>query len=350
MGMKHWLLICCLLGSFQHYGQTLINGIVIAKNTQEPLSGVAIYLSGTSIGVISSLNGTYSINYPDGINAPLIFRTMGYETLQFPDPLNTDLSTIRMIEKPDELDVVYITEDTWSRSKKERYFRQFFLGRVPAAEEMEIINIEDVKLRFDKTTNTLSAHSNSPILVRNSMLGYDIQVDIAEFEIIFDPIPLNNITISGDSEFEKPTHFPKSSYMGITTYFIEMEGKRPSMKRRSRNRERLYDVSDLKLYRSLMENKLEENNYMLYRNRKKLEINNQVRSRKIGEYYKVSFREREYLILDKENNQTDVQISEAKTIVIDKYGNCITGRNIVFGGFLGSLHLSGMLPLDYYPE
>ncbi len=348
--MKYWLVIFCILGTFQNYGQTLIQGIVIAKNTQEPLSGVAIYLSGTSMGVVSSVDGTYRINYPDGINAPLIFRTMGYETLQFPDPLNTDLSTISMIEKPDELDVVYLTEDTWSRSKKERYFRQFFLGRVPAAEDMEVLNIKDVKLRFDKTTNTLSAYSNSPVLVRNSILGYDIQVDITEFEIIFDPIPLNNITISGDSKFEKPTHFPKSSYMGITTYFKEMEGKRPSMKRRLRNRERLYDVSDLKLYRSLMEDKLEENNYKLYHDRKRVEIKNQVRSRKIGELYKVSFRERGYLLMDKENNQTPVYISEDKTIVIDKYGNCITGRNITFGGFLGSLHLSGMLPLDYYPE
>lgn len=349
--MRSLVIIYCFLSAITAAAQQSLSGMVISEKSGEPISGVAIYLSGTSTGVISGLDGTFEINYPKDLNVPLVFRMMGYETLQFPEPLTADLSTVSMVEKPDELDTVYIAEDNWSREKKERYFVAYFLGRVPAAREMEILNLEQVKLRFNKVTHTLTAYSNEPVIVRNDVLGYDIQVDISEFEVLFEPIQLGNVKIITDNVgFEKPTHKVLSSYMAVSTFFKEMTSKRPSQKRRARNRERLYEVTDLRLYRSMANNSLEEDGYKLVLNRDQVAIKEHIRSRNIQGFHKVSFRERQYILLDKNNNQSDIHISEARTIVIDSYGNCLTGRNIVFGGFLGKLHLSGMLPLDYFPE
>jgi hypothetical protein len=331
--------------------QQLISGKVVSSQTGESISGVAVYLSGTSIGVISGVDGNYEISYPENLNVPIVFRMMGFETLQFPEPLNTDLSFIRMVEKPDELDTVYIVEDTWSRDKKERYFKKFFLGKVPAAKQCEVLNLDKVRLRFNKITNELTAYSNEPVMVRNTILGYDIQVDISEFEIVFDPIILSgSVIIRGNSGIEKPTHYPKSSYMAVSMFFKEMESKRPSIRRRLRNRKRLYAVSELKLFRSLRDNTMKEDGYMLVHDRKKVEFKDHIRSRATGDVHQVSFRELAYTLMDKSNNQTDIYIDAYRKIIIDKYGNCLTGRNITFGGFLGSLHLSGMLPLDYIPK
>jgi len=138
--------------------------------------------------------------------------------------------------------------------------------------------------------------------------------------------------------------------MGVTTFFKEMESKRPSMKKRLRNRKRLYEVSDLKFYRSLSRGELEKEGYQLVFNRKPIAIRDHVPSREIGSFFRVSFRELQYVLLDSANNQTDLHIGTSQNIVIDTYGNCLTGREITFGGFLGNLHLSGMLPLNYYPE
>jgi hypothetical protein len=349
--MKLLATLLCLCSVFVTFAQQPLTGIVISKNTGEPISGVAIYLSGTSKGVISGVDGTFEINYPEDLNVPLVFRMMGFETLQFPEPLTADLSIIKMVEKPDELDTIYIADDNWSREKKERYFITYFLGRVPAARDMEILNLDKVRLRFNQITHTLTADSNEPILVRNEVLGYDIQVDISEFEVLFEPIELGSKRLITDHPgIKNITHRPVSTYMAVSTYFTEMTSKRPSQRRRTRNRERLYNVTDLRLYRSMAQNTLEEKGYTLMFNREKVAIENHIRTRSIEGIFKVSFREREYIILDKQNNQTDLHISEARTILIDNYGNCLTGRNITFGGFLGKLHLSGMLPLDYFPE
>lgn len=349
--MKRFVGVLLVFFLQQAIGQTTIKGSVVSKQTGEPISGVAIYLSGTSMGSISGVDGNYQIEYPKDLNVPLVFRMMGYETLQFFEPLAKDLSLIEMVEKPDELDTVYIAEDNWSREKKERYFKTYFLGRVPAARDMEILNLDQVRLRFNNITHTLTAYSNEPILVRNEVLGYDIQVDISEFEVLFEPIELGSIKIVTDNPgIQNPTHRAVSTYMAVSTYYTEMSSKRPSKRRRARNRKRLYELTDLRLYRSMANNSLEEDGYSLMFNRKKVAIKNHIRTRIINGLYKVSFREREYILLDKQNNQSDLHISEERTIIIDNYGNCLTGRNITFGGFLGKLHLSGMLPLDYLPD
>ncbi|ARN77902.1 hypothetical protein BST97_07750 [Nonlabens spongiae] len=339
-----------LLFSSIVYGQTTLTGKVVNAKDGVPISGVAVYLSGTSVGVVTGFEGGFEIDYPESVVAPIVFRMMGYEKLVIDSPLSADLSLIQLVEKPDELETIFIANDDWSRAKKEKYFKQFFLGRVPAAEECVIHNLQDVKLRFNPETNILSAWSDQTIHVTNKILGYDIACDIGEFEIVFQAIPLKVITQVDDQAIEIPTHRAISSYMEFSSYFSEMDNEDLSERKRKRNRKRLYKLSEMKFYRDLVNERLEKERYHLAFQHKAVEISEHVRVRKVGDVYEVSFREAEYILIGRKNSQSFFQLSESQKIILDEYGNCLTPRGIRFGGFIGKLNLSGMLPLDYEPE
>lgn len=76
------------------YSQSTIRGKILDSQTREPLMGVGVYLSGTSIGVVSNASGEYSIQYDEAINAPLVFAYLGYEKIQIVDPIGLDLSVV----------------------------------------------------------------------------------------------------------------------------------------------------------------------------------------------------------------------------------------------------------------
>ena len=56
--------------------QISITGIVL-DNTQEPLIGVSVLVKGTTIGVITDLDGRYKVDVPD-VNSVLVFSYVGY--------------------------------------------------------------------------------------------------------------------------------------------------------------------------------------------------------------------------------------------------------------------------------
>jgi len=63
--------------------QVAVSGTVTDSQTGEPMPGVNIQVSGTTIGAITDVAGKYSINVPDA-NAILIFSFIGYSTQEVP--------------------------------------------------------------------------------------------------------------------------------------------------------------------------------------------------------------------------------------------------------------------------
>jgi hypothetical protein len=59
-----------------------VSGVV--TDAGEALPGVAVVVEGTSIGVVTDLNGRYSINLPKGDDLTLLFQFIGFETARVP--------------------------------------------------------------------------------------------------------------------------------------------------------------------------------------------------------------------------------------------------------------------------
>jgi TonB-linked SusC/RagA family outer membrane protein len=86
--------------------QKLISGIVTESLTGQPLVGVIIRIQGTTIGMVTDMDGKFSINAPDP-DSKLVFSYMGYETQTISITGKTKLD-IKMEEETKSLDEVVV--------------------------------------------------------------------------------------------------------------------------------------------------------------------------------------------------------------------------------------------------
>jgi TonB-linked SusC/RagA family outer membrane protein len=87
--------------------QQKISGTVTDMNTKDPLPGVNIIIEGTTIGVVTDIDGKYTINIPNP-NAVLVFSFMGYlnENVSVMGKSVIDVQLSPDVKKLDEVVVV----------------------------------------------------------------------------------------------------------------------------------------------------------------------------------------------------------------------------------------------------
>lgn len=82
MGKKLWLFLACMLmTASMAFAQKQMTGTVTDAATGEPLIGVAVRVAGTTQGVLTDVDGKYSINLPSG-KKNLNFSYMGMKTIE----------------------------------------------------------------------------------------------------------------------------------------------------------------------------------------------------------------------------------------------------------------------------
>ncbi|WP_194851902.1 carboxypeptidase-like regulatory domain-containing protein [Nonlabens antarcticus] len=323
-----------------------ISGKIVDASSGEPLTGVAVYISGTSTGVVSDLDGKYSITYSPEFNAPLVFAYLGYEKIEILDPKNVNLSLIKMSEQTNNLDAIVIDPDPWDRATKEALFLKYFVG-IRSLEDCKILNLKDVRLRFNTKTKQLTAVSNNPILLTNDYLGYSISYDLSEFEINFRFLK-NNTGLEKTFLIEhRPDRYvAENSFVAGTSFYQELDSKRPSERRRNRRREKAYELAQLKLYRSIIHETMTDDKFDLHFNGFRVNPEDHIRVRAEADVFKLTFRNLKYSIKDRDDNQTDLYLT-SHIIYIDKYGNNLSPRDIMLSGYIPQLGIGGMLPLNY---
>lgn len=336
-----------LLFSLCTHAQVL-KGKVVDSKTGEPVVSASVYIDGTSTGVITDFDGKFTLNYPETVKSALIVRILGYEPARFPKPLKANLNLVKLVQKADQLDAVILNPDPWSRKKKERYFKDYFLGTSSISNSCKILNLDKVRLRFNPATGLMTARCNEPILIENKHLGYLITYDLQDFELIFEKLILKSgplITLPNNAATQESLRLKEAYYLG-SSYFQELSDKPSKLKRYYKRRDKLYLVSDLRFFRVLSRNQLRENGYALYYEKFAVDNTKHIRVKQFVDFTSVSFRHKEYAVLDKDKNRTDIYLTGNK-IIIDQYGNNLAGRDMKFSGFIANLRISGLLPLDY---
>lgn len=79
--MKHFLFVLSfvLLGTMYSLAQTTVSGGV-KNNEGETLPGVNVFISGTTTGTVTDIDGNFRLNVPDVQNGELFFSYIGYES------------------------------------------------------------------------------------------------------------------------------------------------------------------------------------------------------------------------------------------------------------------------------
>ncbi|WP_420401798.1 carboxypeptidase-like regulatory domain-containing protein [Flagellimonas sp.] len=330
------LFIVLLLGSLSGAAQE-ISGLVLDSKTKEPITGASVYYDGSAVGTITDLEGKFQIPALSGSNAVLVIRHLGYKTKKLVQPQGTALLRIVLTEEAESLDEIIVTADPFSRKQKLKVFRLEFLGDTRGGKNSSIVNEEDIRLFFNTYNNTLTAHSDRPLIVQNDYLGYRISFEIEQFKIYFKSTSLKRI----DNIFH-------TVYEGSAQFFDIASRNYRAQKRRKN----AYEGSRMHFMRSCWKGNLHRQNFEIRKKFKNIPTSElyEVKNDSLEDFRNIQFLGEQFVIYHKKKgyHRSTLNIQKPETVFsLDRYGGCAPFKELVFGGYMADSRIGDMLPIDY---
>lgn len=228
MNLARLLLVLILTVPLHVFGQICKGRIVDAK-TDKPIPYANVFLHGSLIGTITNTKGQFELDCKGNTALPMVVSCLGYQTVVVESDLYQTRLKILLYEKLYEIDEVNVNgtvKSAWKRKKMVRVFKKEFVGSTRIAKACEILNIADVHLYYNGKTKTLYAKSESPILIRNKSLGYNVSFGLEEFEwskkkLKYKGYPsFQQHIFSGKNEIEKVNKRRYLAYRGTLMNFF----------------------------------------------------------------------------------------------------------------------------------
>lgn len=256
--MRHILLSFGLILSVVFTNaQIVIKGRVLAESSDVPVINASVYLNNTSIGTITNKNGEFTLNAGSIYTGELVISSVGFQPLFY--KLNTGdatnkFYTFKLEIKERTLRNIAVMNDV-TRQSWLKIFKDNFLGITEEADNCKIENLDAVYFAVGDDKGTMFAYADTPLIIKNKLLGYKISFDLIEFSY--------NKTNSA------------TYYAGYNRY-DELGDKKRWIKRRRQN----YFGSTVHFYRSLIANKLTEEGYSMFEVKKLLKDTGAAKSKK----------------------------------------------------------------------
>jgi hypothetical protein len=241
-----FLIICACFFGNNCFAQSGIKGMVLDSITKQPLSGINLFLSHTSIGTNTDQTGHFFLEkIPQG-KFELVISSLNYETRTISINSGHLPENLQILLKPSahELQEVIVEpydQDGWEKWGK--YFNAHFIGSSSLSEDCKLLNPDVVKFRYSRKNNLVRAFANEKLQFENKKLGYRIQYLLTKFEFNF-------------SE--------RSFYYSGYPQFEEMQAKNPEeTKRWERKRLEAYQGSIMHFMRSIYQDRLKEEGFQI---------------------------------------------------------------------------------------
>lgn len=344
----------------QSAGAQVVKGNVFDAETNEALVGVSVYFDGTTVATTTDQNGSFSIQVPKGINKALIFSYIGYEkvVLENAGSYKSRLKVL-MNEDSEVLDEVVIQGKTiFSRKQMLRAFRKQFLGDNKGGRSCTIENEDDIVLYYNSATNTLHAEAKRPLHIINKHLQYDINFELAEFQVTYYTTSLLD------------TQMASAFYAGTTLFKDTSINGSADKKRRQ-----AYRGSVAHLMRTFYNNSWDKEDFDWYvdkmpiapdscfavvdsLNFKKVSIKDlppmevpglvtlQGAPTGNGSTLKRDFTKTKYVLMYKQSAQTTINFT-MREFYITENGLFFPFNALLFAGHLGNMRAGDLLPDDY---
>lgn len=338
---KLFYVILLLLGSFPVLAQQTILGKVIDAETKTPLYGVSIYFDGTTLGTITDKNGKFELTAGQSTETPLLISFLGYKTVAkkiHSTDKTVDLGIIPLKKSEESLGTVYIENDTWSREKKMNYFKRWFLGKGYADKGCEIMNEDDIKLRFHPSENKLTVFASKPLKIQNDYLGYNIRYTLTHFVLTFEVTRVNKIG--------KKHYRPFSCFYSGQSFFKELEKR--VRRRFRRRRKKAYKGSQMEFLRALATKTLKKEHYQIFYQSMRHPAYEFFDIKPQGKLTEVKIKADRLAILYDKDLRTDIiRVKKPAVFYIDAFGNYTPSNLFYFQGEMAQRRVMKMLPLDY---
>ncbi|MFC1568896.1 carboxypeptidase-like regulatory domain-containing protein [bacterium] len=162
---------------------SVIHGKVVDSETRKPIHFANVFLSNTTIGSATTLDGEFDLIDVGLGNYQLVIHHIAYETKIIPLDLLTQKQLGLTIELTpriltgERVEIVAEREKSWRKHLKA--FRESLLGKTENAKHCTLLNSEVID--FTESQGWLHATSDSLLHLRNNALGYQIDLILEEF-------------------------------------------------------------------------------------------------------------------------------------------------------------------------
>lgn len=351
-------ILACFLFSLSQ-AQISITGNIKDSATGKSIPNASVFINQTKIGTISNENGDFIISNSILANFDLVVSCIGYNTYFKSISSGNGKKTLSIILQPrvKKLETVVLHHfekngwDQWGQ-----IFTSYFIGRSDYAKNCKIKNKQAIKFWMDKKNNILSVEALEPIIIENKALGYTIRYDLQKFEY--------DIT----NRFIAFYGFP---------FFIEMNGTKEQSDKWNQNRKEAYTGSVMQFMRSIYNNKLKADGFIVQRisrtpnlekQRVKIIFNEQIKPKRQGtnnwsfvdndsiSYYNNVMAQEDYIdIIDSSKLTADsisFQMGDSKReLYFQKYLQVISTRKnetkefMEYTGFYKAKHITSFINL-----
>ncbi|TYB78528.1 carboxypeptidase-like regulatory domain-containing protein [Bizionia myxarmorum] len=331
-----YLLFIALFSILQTYSQE-ISGVIFDSNTNQPIEGASVYFDNTTVGTISNEEGLFNIQKPTAVSSPLVISFLGYKKQVISDYSGNEKLSILLVEDISALNEVYlVSKDSWSRERKMKDFKAYFLGSTRNALSCKILNEDAIRLHFIESQNKLVATASVPLIIMNENLKYQIQYDLQDFEIDY------------NYQMELDYYYASSVYYAGTMFYTSQSNSRKYI----RHRIKAYKGSVLHFMRSLLKEELKANKFILLFNGQEVQAENfiSVSNTDNPSMFQVQLHEPLTVVSENDIEKNSVVTSNETYFYLDRNGNHMPADALIFKGYFGDNRVGDALPLDYWPE
>lgn len=162
----------------------IINGKVVDQESGEALPNVNIFISGTTWGTTSGLDGKFSLKNIKNGQHELVASMIGYESVQKiinlkeNETLEINIEMRVKIYRVDQVEVKSTAPSEWESDLKK--FKRYFLGRSKFADDCIIEDVQYFEFTKPKP-HLLVASIERPFKIINKALGYELICELKEF-------------------------------------------------------------------------------------------------------------------------------------------------------------------------
>ncbi|MDN5475591.1 MAG: carboxypeptidase-like regulatory domain-containing protein [Chryseobacterium sp.] len=234
--MKKAILLFLFILPFYSITAQIIKGHIV-NDSGNKISGVNIYIDGTQTGTISKEDGSFSLSISSGSQGNVIFQKDEYDTFAtaVSEVVNKNLKVV--LNKTNAIEEIRLIPYT---SEAYRNYINYFLDTFIGAdrEHVKIKNQKTLKFSYDKKNRFLKVKAPNTLIIENKNLGYEIQYNLISYSL---DLNKNSVNYTG------------------TSFFTETK----KTDRTKLNRMNAYDGSMLHFFRSIYDNKISQDKFVV---------------------------------------------------------------------------------------
>lgn len=247
MSMKifHWVFLTGLINlSLFANAQFSVSGKIIDSASGDPLPGASVFCHNTTIGTATNKQGEFTLQMKAG-GYDLVITYTDYQTQTIRVSSDTSQLVIPMVKQEKNMEEVVVRisneiPDGWK--KYGSFFTDHFIGTTPNSALCTLQNPEALKFYFYKKSNKLKVLADTPLIIENKALGYNLRYELDSF-VYYYKTDIN-------------------TYRGYCLY-SEMDGTDQEKKIWTANRMKAYYGSKLQFMRSYYDSTLTEDGFTI---------------------------------------------------------------------------------------